>query len=67
MSIVQGGSGIPAFHPSVYRYICTGTYLGVRDDTAIPDEEVRTLLKEVSHNYDTQAPLANSPPLKMTL
>ncbi len=50
MSIVQGGSGIPAFHPSVYRYICTGTYLGVMDDdTAIPDEQVRTLLRDVSH------------------
>ncbi|XP_064389314.1 uncharacterized protein LOC135337323 isoform X2 [Halichondria panicea] len=48
MSIVQGGSGIPAFHPSVYRYICTGTYLGVRDDTAVPNEQVRTLLREIN-------------------
>ncbi len=70
MSIVQGGSGIPAFHPSVYRYICTGTYLGVRDDTAVPNEQVRTLLREVSHHYDTQErepPSPIPPPLKMTL
>ena len=48
MSIVQGGAGIPVFHPSVYEYICTGTYLGqVADAVAIPDMEVRNLLDNV--------------------
>ena len=50
MSIVQGGSGIPVFHSSVYQYMCKGTYLGlVDDDMAIPDREVQTLLTEVSY------------------
>ncbi len=48
MSIVQGGSGIPALHPSVYNYIATGQYIGqVVNDKEVADAEVRILLEQV--------------------
>lgn len=52
MSIVQGGSGMPIFHSSVYKYVCSGTCLGlVDDDDAVPDTQVRILLNEVGSVY----------------
>ena len=49
MSATQGGVSLPVFHTSLYRYICTGTYLGQVDDVmAIPGTEVKMLLSEVS-------------------
>lgn len=48
MSIVQGGSGLPIFHPAVYHYLTTGVYLGqVTADDEVPDPQVRLLLNEV--------------------
>lgn len=35
MSITQGGNGLPVFHPAVYHYMVTGSYLNV--DVATPD------------------------------
>ena len=47
-SIVQGGPGLPVFHPAVYNYWTTGDYLGqVVDIDAVPETQVRELLKQV--------------------
>ena len=49
VSVVQGGSGLPIFHPAVYHYLTTGVYLGqVTTDDEVPDPQVRILLNEVS-------------------
>ena len=48
MSIAQGGSGFPVLHPSVYNYIVTGKYIGVRiPDKDIPNPIVNAMLKQV--------------------
>jgi len=49
MSIVQGGPGLPIFHPSIYKYVSQGEYLGqVQEDNDIPYPEIRALLHLVS-------------------
>ena len=48
-SIVQGGYGLPVFHPAVYHYLTSGKYLGqVSDDKDVPDPQVRMLLSKAS-------------------
>ena len=48
-SIVQGGYGLPVFHPAVYHYLTMGEYIGqVTADEDVPDPQVRMLLSEVS-------------------
>ena len=48
MSIVQGGPGLPIFHPSIYHYVATDEYLGqLKDDNEVPDPETRSLLDQV--------------------
>lgn len=48
MSITQGGYGFPALHPAVYKYMATGSYLGLDLPlTDVPDAEVRVLIEQV--------------------
>ena len=48
LSIVQGGPGFPALHPSVYNYIATRKYLGIETpEDDIPNPNVVTLIKKV--------------------
>lgn len=53
MSIAQGGSGFPVLHPSVYNYIVTGKYIGVRiPDEDIPNPIVNAMLKQLNECCD---------------
>ena len=52
MSITQGGNGFPAFHPAVYHYMATGSYLNL--DVAppdIPDASVRVLIEKAKKKH----------------
>lgn len=48
MSITQGGSGFPVFHPALYHYMVTGSYLNLDVATPdIPDASVCFLVEKV--------------------
>ena len=53
---MQGGYGLPIFHPAVYHYLTTGEYIGqVTDNEDVPDPQVRMLLSEVRYSVDQQS------------
>lgn len=48
---MQGGCGFPAFHPLVYEYIVTGSYLNLEVPVKeVPEAGVRYIIEQVCSN-----------------